>query len=593
MLSFIRITKSPYRWLINQAHRKMFETHFIGKENVVYDAISKNVLKDNNARTIFTIETPELNILVKRYKIRGLLGIIKATFLAPARKEVRASDYLINHHINTIYPLGVLEKKKLGFTTDIFLFVRKMENAISIKDFIVSLIAENRNKTLGESRDNIKSKNDILKSLAELVREVHRATFFHQDFHLGNILIDPKSPVLYLIDLHRSSILSYFTQPHKISNLAQIIYSLSTVLSSTDIYRFIKYYHKLDFRTDVLRDFITTVLDKVKILQHKHWRNRNKRCLRNSSHYAVMNYRNYRISLKRQDDVSGIIKLIANHDKIVVNEPHKLFKYIPKRLISRIAYNEIKDKVKKNDSSTSALTSSLNLNVFIKEYRYSFGNRVWSLFGNHPAKKSWFSANGLLIRHTLTAEPIALVEETDPFYTWVKRSYVITREIEAEPTNQFVVGNFVNRIKDKKTLERKIGFIKEFAFAVRRLHQNGIFHYDLKSNNILIKENTRTQTDNYSKNLPDWSTGQAGWTFYFIDLDRMKFSYEVSLPELLKNLSQLNASVSEVMTKADRLRFYRFYSEGEKELPHNDEKAIIKQIMALTIKRHHFWPQQY
>ncbi|MFH1231081.1 MAG: hypothetical protein V1709_06240, partial [Planctomycetota bacterium] len=73
----------------------------------------------------------------------------------------------------------------------------------------------------------------------------------------------------------------------------------------------------------------------------------------------------------------------------------------------------------------------------------------------------------------------------------------------------------------------------------------------------------------------------------------VEFPMELSIDERLINLSQLNASVSEVMTKADRLRFYRFYSEGEKELPYKDEKTIIGQIMALTIKRHHFWPQQY
>ena len=570
MLSFIRIIKPPYRWLINQAHRKMFETNFIGKESAVYDAVPKNVLKDNNARTIFTIELPELSILVKRYKVKGLLEIIKATFLTPARKELRAADYLINHHINTVYPLGVLEKKKFGFTTDVFLFVKKIENVMTVKDLLASLIAQSPEKS--NENNSIESKNNILNALAELVRQVHQATFFHKDFHIGNVLIDPvslqtESPILYLIDLHRSSILSYFAQFHKVYNLAQMVYSLSTVLPSTDRWRFIRYYHKLDFRTDVLRDFITNTFNRAKGLQHKHWQGRNKRCIKNSSQYSIMRYHNadidYRIFLKRQDDVAGMIKLVSNHNKLAVTEPQTLFKRTAKHLIS--LQPESVDKSNR---------------IFIKEYRYSFGNRILSMFGIHPAKRNWFSANGLPIRYTLTAEPIALVEEIDPFYTWVKRSYVITREIEAEPTNDYVVSNFAYRIKDKKSLERKIGFIKEFAFAVRRLHQRGIFHYDLKSNNILIKENININKDTYGGN----------WRFYFIDLDRLKFSSELSIDERFKNLSQLNASVSEVMTRADRLRFYRFYSEGEKDLSHIDEKAIIKQIMALTIKRHHFWP---
>jgi serine/threonine protein kinase len=261
-----------------------------------------------------------------------------------------------------------------------------------------------------------------------------------------------------------------------------------------------------------------------------------------------------------------MIKLVSNHNKLAVTEPQTLFKRTAKHLIS--LQPESVDKSNR---------------IFIKEYRYSFGNRVLSMFGMHPGKRSWFSANGLLVRHTFTAEPIALIEQIDPFYTWVKRSYFITRETKVEPTNDYVVRNFVSRIKNKKSLECKIAFIKEFAFAIRRLHQRGIFHYDLKSNNILIKEYITGHLDNYSRN----------WHFYSIDLDRLKFSPEIFIQERFKNLSQLNASVSEVMTRADRLRFYRFYSGGEKDLPRTDEKAIIKQIMALTIKRHHFWPQQF
>ena len=53
MLSFIRIDRKPYRWFINQAHRKLLEANLIGNEPLIYEAASKNIIKDNSARTIF------------------------------------------------------------------------------------------------------------------------------------------------------------------------------------------------------------------------------------------------------------------------------------------------------------------------------------------------------------------------------------------------------------------------------------------------------------------------------------------------------------------------------------------------------------
>ena len=69
MLSFIRIDRKPYRWFINQAHRKLLETYLIGKEASVYESTTKNVLKDNSARTIFPMDLPGMNLIVKRYKV--------------------------------------------------------------------------------------------------------------------------------------------------------------------------------------------------------------------------------------------------------------------------------------------------------------------------------------------------------------------------------------------------------------------------------------------------------------------------------------------------------------------------------------------
>ncbi|MBI5779444.1 MAG: protein kinase [Planctomycetes bacterium] len=573
MLSFIRFDKKPYRWLINQAHRRWLEDNLIGKEPLIYDAASKNIFKNNSARTIFPMDLSGMNLIVKRYKIKNWLEMLKATFISKARQEVKSSAHLIQQHVDTAYPLGVLEKRHYGFTTDVFVFLKKIDGVVSLKEFL--------NKPL-----SMEAKDNLLNALGEFIRKVHQARFFHKDLHIGNILIESSSleaeaPRLYLIDLHRSSIQPHFTQAYGMYNLAQMVYSLSSALPLTDAYRFIRAYRELDFRRRVFRDFVRTVFTMVGDLRHKHWQARNKKCLKNSSAYTRVKVRNKirweNVFISRHYNYDDISRFIECHDKMASQEPNKLFKYTKNHSISCI----------RNGSA----------DVFIKEYQYSIWNKMLSFLGIHPARKEWFSSSGLNIRYVQTAPSVALVEKKDPFFTWVNKAYMVTKKVEAGPTNQFLMRNFGLRIRDKEVLDNKIRFIKQFALAIKALHQKGIFHHDLKANNVLIANSpTRSTLGVYTEQIRfshrKLSECAQRDSFYFIDLDRVDFNREVLLDERIKNLAQLNAAVTDVITRTDRLRFYRFYSYGEECLPHKDEKEIIRKIMQATIKRQHFWPPQ-
>lgn len=565
MLSFIRLDRNPYRWLINQAHRRFLETVLVGREESVYQAASAGVFKDNSARSIFTMALPGqpdlpggqpgMNLIVKRYKMKNWGEALKATFASKARQEVRSAAHLIRQRVNTVYPLGVLEKRRFGIVCDVFVFLKKIDGVVTLKEFLARPLS-------------LESKGILLKALGEFVRKVHQARFFHKDLHAGNILINPESlkgeaPELYLIDLHRSSVQPYFAQSYCMYNLAQMVYSLSTILPLTDAYRFVRYYRELDFRRNIFRDFIRAVFTMAGDLRHRHWLARNNKCLKDSSGYVRVKIKDEakwdNVFVSRAVHYNDLSELIERHDKMAIGEPDKLFKRTKKHLISFIPYG-VGEAV-------------------IKEYRYSIWRRMLSLLGIHPARNEWFSSSGLTIRYVNTVPAVALVEKKDRFYTWVNKSYIVTQKVEAEPTNQFLMKNFCLRIRDKETLDGKVRFINQFALAVKDLHRKGIFHQDLKANNVIIKNAPINPKSCFSRNL-----------FYFIDLDRVSFNRETTPEERIANLAQLNAAVTDVVTKTDRLRFYRFYACGEECLPHKDEKEIIGKIMQATIKRRHFWP---
>ena len=136
------------------------------------------------------------------------------------------------------------------------------------------------------------------------------------------------------------------------------------------------------------------------------------------------------------------------------------------------------------------------------------------------------------------------------------------------PCNEYANEQF-NDPYDKIASERKKNFVSRMALSFRQLHDSKVYHGDLKANNIMIMEL------------------QDNWDFFYLDLDRVHFDKKITLKKMVKNLSQLNASIPNCITYTDRLRFYRTYT-GIENL-NIENKQILRAIIRLSIKRKHVW----
>ncbi|MBI4712953.1 MAG: hypothetical protein HY762_06615 [Planctomycetes bacterium] len=585
MPNFIRIKNNPYHWLVNDAYRRAMESNLVGKEQLLYERAASGALKDNNARTIFTFTLPDgpqghpaggQELFVKRYKFkRGLFNIIKSIFASSsALTELRISNYLIGKGKNTVYPVAALEKRKLGITVDSFLLLKKLDGMTTLNEAGI--------KSLPRDQKNI-----LLQTLGKLIRDIHNINFLHRDLHTGNILLKQsgdlaESPDLFLIDLHRSYVLPEgLSRARKMTNLAEVSFSLWKILAFSDVVRFLKAYRYLDFRPARLKEFYREVAERMIKIRHRLYHRRAKRCLRSGSRY-LSSRRNtpeniYQTFTRRMEPRIDFSLLIEAHNEIVRQASfplkHPLIKHTANRSIT--VYGD----------------KTAGGKIYIKEYRYlALASRLKSLFGYHPAKMAWVNGNNFQIRGIPTAPPLALVVEKDPFWLWAKRAYLITQEVKATTSNQYVMDTFISASSASPPASRwtsgraglRCKFIREFAFAVRRLHNNGIFHCDLKANNILVEDQPQiTQINPFNQFTQRWS-------FHFIDLDRVRFSPRISMRRRIKNLTQLNAAMPAVMTRADRLRFWRIYANGL--VSPGREKSVIRQIMQITIKRRHIWP---
>jgi len=109
--------------------------------------------------------------------------------------------------------------------------------------------------------------------------------------------------------------------------------------------------------------------------------------------------------------------------------------------------------------------------------------------------------------------------------------------------------------------------LRRLARLVRLMHVRGVWHRDLKANNVLVR-----------------SDG-----LWVVDLDRVDFLREVPRSGRVRNLAQLNAAVGAPVTRADRLRFFFAYA-GWSRAMRAGWKKWVADVMEETRARRHVWP---
>jgi tRNA A-37 threonylcarbamoyl transferase component Bud32 len=168
------------------------------------------------------------------------------------------------------------------------------------------------------------------------------------------------------------------------------------------------------------------------------------------------------------------------------------------------------------------------------------------------AKRIWENAHGLALRGIDTPKLWAWDR------TWVAGEWVDSVDLH----------DYVRTIYDGLSREERLAFLFRLARRIRRFHDYGCYHKDLKAGNILV------------------GTGRI----LVIDLDPVRFRQDVTEDERLYNLAQLNAAVTPPLTRTDRLRFLDFYFGSCSSLRAR-RRDWVRDIMIATRERRHRWPR--
>ncbi|MBM4311525.1 MAG: hypothetical protein FJ119_11355 [Deltaproteobacteria bacterium] len=470
-------------------------------------AIDQSVplIKDNNVRSSFFFDTgvpgcPRL--FVKWFKKPDALQRIKHLFVASkALAEWRNLRMLEERGLPCARALAFFETRSRGLLSQACLVTQCIDGAQALNRFsgLAALTAQQR--------------FGLTRQLARLSATMHSAGMISRDYHAGNIVIRPAADggfELFLIDLHSARVRKKARAAHIISDLAKIANSLPSSLSTR--LRFIhEYYQQAPVPGMPLPECIRAISRMSERLEARRIKSRSRRCVLKSSAFEVSRTMSERYCGRRDFGHAAARELIEEHFR--------------------------QESVIKQSSKSMLTTHELpsGERVCVKGYRYRGAlYALITLFFRSRALKSWQAANGLVVRGMLTPQPLAMIEKR--FGPLIRESYYICRwDTRAPELNAYIKAR-------QWTQADKNKFMRCLAETVAGLHARGIYHGDLKSTNILVREN------------------DSSWDFLFIDLDRVSFSRPLTFERRANNLAQINASVAAVITLRDRLHFFRIYS---------------------------------
>lgn len=507
-------------------------------------SVQGDIIKENQVRVsrILSLNGDDL-IFVKRYKMQSLGETLKYLFFTPKIKS-EWKNILFFHQkgLPTVTPVAMGIKKQGLLLKDSLLVTKYIPHCLTLKE-----IFGGHSLPHLQIRITLTEKRELIQKLAWLIRTIHEKGIFYRDLHAGNILLKKESSdkfEFFFVDLHKAWYLRKVPYLARIRDLAQLKNSIDC--SHADQIRFLKTYAR--FNDPPLNKMAADIEKYATLLKRVHLKSRTLRCLTNSSEFIVRKGFNISFYGKKKFGMDFFDSILKEYSTARLQDKIKIIK-------------------KQNKSSVFLLPLSWKgerLNLCIKEFKYpTLLYNLRSSITRSRALKSWIGAQGLRVRGFLTPEPFALFQERK--YGILQRSILISEFLEGiEELNDYILKNFDNPLNDQKKLKKK-RFIDAFSNELKRLHSKGIYHPDLKSNNILVRETN------------------GNWQFFFIDLDCIKFKKILSPNKIIKNLSQINASVADCITVSDRLRFFRIYAADTPLFL--QRKSVYRKILNIGKKK--------
>jgi len=179
--------------------------------------------------------------------------------------------------------------------------------------------------------------------------------------------------------------------------------------------------------------------------------------------------------------------------------------------------------------------------VYIKRYNaFSWRYRLGSLFRSSGAAKSLRGAAILAELGIRTATPLAVVESRP--WGMLSQSFYLSEEIEKGETADVYWRDALSAFPGAIGFLRRHRFLDRLGKLFSLLHQNRIYHNDLKDANIIVSCDERENE-----------------SFHLLDLEGVRVVWPLTIRRRIKNLVQLNRTFGKYLSTAQRLYLLKSY----------------------------------
>ena len=205
---------------------------------------AERLIKRGSYKTIARSELGAIPCIVKTYKNKGLLGMLKSAALpSRGRQEFTAAAFIHGQGISTAAPLMLAEKKTLGMVRESAVALEFINGAQELREFFFydrSIPPGERWRLAGQ--------------FGRLTAAIFQKGIYQYDFALNNFLIRREADGfgLYFIDFERVRLRSLISREQKLDALARLG-RVGAEISLKDRLRFLRGYlgQEPDFSPDL------------------------------------------------------------------------------------------------------------------------------------------------------------------------------------------------------------------------------------------------------------------------------------------------------------------------------------------------------
>jgi serine/threonine protein kinase len=180
--------------------------------------------------------------------------------------------------------------------------------------------------------------------------------------------------------------------------------------------------------------------------------------------------------------------------------------------------------------------------IYVKRYNaFSWRYRFGSFFQSSGAVKSLKGGRILTQAGISTASPLAVVESRS--WGLLDKSFFLAEEITGGKTADRYWREDLLTVEGKEGMWKRKRFLERLAKLFRSLHDQDVYHNDLKDANILVRPDFRGDRED----------------FYLLDLEGIRRYAKLNRRRRIKNLVQLNRTLGKYLRRTDKLRFFKSY----------------------------------